>query len=314
MHKTDVLFNKKWGVFTHYLDNAQNNPENPVNMKAGRTSWNECVECFDVELFAEQLSLVNAGYLVFTVMQGSQYLCSPNATFNKISGYKPGEACSKRDLILDLCKALKKYNIDLYLYYTGDGPWCDPVAGPKFGFVNPRKNVSRDFVQKWADVAREYSLRYGDMIKGWWVDGCYKTEFGYDDHLLKIYLDAFRAGNPNTLTAFNNGVMERVMAYTDTEDFTAGEMNDFFDIPDARFTGCEQWHTLAPLGISPDENEWNSWCKPGIKHSGEYMKNYIQKVNEHGGVVTIDICLYRDGSIDREHLEVLSHLKALRFK
>jgi hypothetical protein len=99
------------------------------------TSWNDCVNELDVGLIASQLKEAGAGYLFFTLMQGTQYLCAPNDTYNKITGYRPGEAASERDLINDLYNALNPFNIDLYLYYTGDGPFRDPVAGPAFGFV-----------------------------------------------------------------------------------------------------------------------------------------------------------------------------------
>lgn len=60
-------------------------------------------------------------------MHGKRYMCSPNSTYDKIGELNPGEACSVRDLPMDLYKALSKYGIDLYLYYTGDGPHKDEV-------------------------------------------------------------------------------------------------------------------------------------------------------------------------------------------
>ena len=35
------------------------------------------------------------------------------------------------------------------------------------------------------------------------------------------------------------------------------------------------------------------------------MHDYVQKVNAVGGVVTIDIIIYHDGSLDEQQLEVL---------
>ena len=81
-------------------------------------------------------------------------------------------------------------------------------------------------------------------------------------------------------------------------------------VVDSRFVNGKQWHTLAPLGVSPDGNEWHAWCKPGVKRTGGYMRDYVKKVNENCGVVTIDVCLKRDGSIPREQIEVLKELPA----
>ena len=308
-HKTDQLYCKKWGIFFHYLYACQNNPHHPAGMGCNETSWDECVDSLDTALLARQLADIGAGYLMFTIMQGTKYICAPNDAFNTISGYQQGEACSRRDLPQALYEALLPHDIDLYLYYTGDGPHKDPVAGPKFGFVEPRKNVTVAFVEKWAEVLREFSTRYGEKVKGWWIDGCYNY-FGYDESRLRILANAARAGNANALVAMNNGVKERVMPYSDHEDYTCGEMNDFTDLPDARFMGEKQWHMLAPLGLSADGSGWNAWCRPGVKHSGEYMRNYINKVNKRGGVVTIDVLLRRDGSMDPEQLDVLRQIGA----
>lgn len=310
-HKTDRLYEKKWGVFTHFLEGCQNNPDRATNMGAGRTDWNLCVDGLDVKKIADQLAEVNAGYYFITLMQGSRFFCAPNEAFNRISGYRPGEACSRRDLIAELSAALEARGIDLYLYYTGDGPYMDSVAGPAFGFVEPRKDVSTDFLEKWAEVLREYSLRYGKKVSGWWIDGCYPF-FGYDEPKLKILADAARAGNAESLVALNCGVLKRVSSYSASDDFTTGEMNDFVDIPDARFVGGEQWHTLIPLGVSPDGTEWNGWCQPGVKCPADKLRDYVSRVNEKGGVVTIDVCLYRDGTIDPDQLEALKGLSSLR--
>jgi hypothetical protein len=241
-------------------------------------------------------------------MQGTKYLCAPNDTYNRITGAAPGEACSSRDLIDDLHCALSKYGIALFLYYTGDGPHKDPVCGPKMGYSIQGKPVKMPFVQNWASVAREYSLHYGSKVNGWWVDGCYK-DFGYKDNLLAVYADALRAGNPDSLLAFNGGIKSRVFKYSNADDYTCGEMNHLYDLPDGRFIDGCQWHTLAPLGISPTGEEWGHWCKPGCRYSNEFLNKYVNKCNQKGGIVTLDVCLYRDGHIDQAQIEQLKHIK-----
>ena len=57
-----------------------------------------------------------ARYAVITMMQGTQYMIAPNAKFNELTGYAPGEACSTRDLVLDLWKALDAHGLKLMLY------------------------------------------------------------------------------------------------------------------------------------------------------------------------------------------------------
>ena len=307
MHRTDWFYKSKWGIFNHYLNGLQNNPNHPANMSVGHLNWNEHVEAFNTDLLAKQLHEAGAGYYIITIMQRSKYMIAPNETYNNLTGYKTGEACCERDLIADIIKSLEKYDIPLGLYFTGDGPLDDPQAGKGMGYTSNKvgehtEKVSTDFVKNWSSVVEEYSKRYGDKVKLWWVDGCYE-QIGYDEEKLAILAKGIKSGNPNTLVSLNCGVMERVSGYSESDDFTTGEMEDFIDIPDQRFINGSQWHILAYL--SP-----TNWGNPGSKRDGAYMKNYINKVHTNGGVVSIDCCLRRDGSIDPEQLKVLKEINS----
>ena len=297
---TDRLVQKRWGVFNHYL------PATP-----------DLVETIDTDRIAQTLHEIGAGYYFITMMQGDAVLNAPNETFDRITGYRPGEACARRDLILDLYESLQKYDIDLYVYYTGDGPYMDKKAGAAFGWgAEPRdvKHVSRPFVEKWASVLEEYAVRYGDKVCGWWIDGCYTKELGYDDGLRRLYYDAVKKGNPNAIVAFNDGVKKIITREDGLSDFTAGEQVDFTVIPRDRFADGAQWHVLAPLGLPPDsdpKNIWFAWCKPGVKRDSAYLRKYIDEVNRRGGVVTIDIWIEQTGGthFDPAQIETLRGMK-----
>jgi len=319
MNAKDRFYNRKWGVFNHFLSVLQNEPLLP-NSYGLQTDWNTLVNGFDVNRVADTLHEIGAGYYVITVMQGTKNMIAPNAAFDKIAGTKSGEACSKRDLIEDLYEALSKYDIDLFLYFTGDGPYKDHPEGDRFGFVSPRSvGVTESFVRKWAGVLEEYALRYGDKIKGWWIDGCYKNYFKYTDELLALYYEACKKGNPNALVSLNNdageGCLEQNYKY---EDFLCGEQFDFEVIPKARFYGTAQAHILAPLGVPPKgegleyliESVIGSagWGSFGVKRSKEYLLDYVRKVRQAGGVLTFDIGVYRDGKFDPAQVEVLKYI------
>lgn len=208
--------NKKWGIFVHYLEglqNGENKVQNPLGVK---TSWNECVNDFDTDLFAEQVHSIGAGYVVFTLCQQSRFMCAPNSTFDKMTGYKPGEACAERDLISDLADSLDKYGIDLMLYYTGDGPSRDEKASKALDTIDDVNKVDVDlgFVSKWTEIMKEYALRYGKRVKGWWIDGCFDY-IGYTDDLLRLYRDAALSGNEDAIVTFNNSVVR--MDFSDPE-------------------------------------------------------------------------------------------------
>ncbi len=293
---TDWFQKAGCGVFVHYLVGLQNGAGS-LHSFGKETSWDECVREFDTERFADTMAEVGAGYVIFTMLQVTRHLIAPNATFDEITGYKPGEACATRDLVEDLYASLSKRGIPLMLYWTGDGPRADPQGAKAFGWQQP---VTMEFVEKWASVAREYGERYGDKVVGWWVDGAYPF-IGYDDDKLAVFADALKAGNPNRIVAFNRGVDPLVMSYTKHEDYTCGEQNSFFDMPSSRWLDGEQWHILSFLGPS--------WGQPGTKYSKQELADYVFEVVRRGGVVSIDVMLFRDGSLDQSQMEML---KAVR--
>ena len=308
MKYIDKFYEYRWGVFNHFLYVIQNNPDLP-NSYGKSTSWDELVNEFDAEKLAKQLNEIGAKYYVITVMQGTKYMIAPNNAFDKIAGTKPGEACSTRDLVMDISNALEKHGIDLFLYFTGDGPYKNEDIGRKFGFVEPREvGVTMDFVVRWASVLEEYSLRYGSKIKGWWVDGCYRNQFKYTDELLKLLYNACKAGNPNAIVALNGGLFKDLnMNYPD-EEFVCGEFNSLGFLPKERFVnGKAQAHILCPLGMHGC-GIGASWGSFGLAYDKQYIADYVRALHSAGGVITFDIGVYRDGSFAEEQIDALKYV------
>lgn len=118
------------GMFNHFLNLE------PSRWRAfGKEykDYNERVKAFDVSRYAKLANELNAGYVVFTITQLQRYMCAPNKTYNEITGLKTGEGCSDRDLIADIIDELDKYNIPLFLYFTGDGPSADKELRKRWG-------------------------------------------------------------------------------------------------------------------------------------------------------------------------------------
>ena len=118
------------------------------------------------------------------------------------------------------------------------------------------------------------AARYGGRVKGWWIDGCYDDFLSYTPELLRLYAEAAKAGNPDSLVAMNNGVFPTCRKYGPDEDFTAGEFNDFFCVPEKRFVDGAQAFQLArwgngtatiPAGAGPDASArrttWRGSCR-----------------------------------------------------
>ena len=301
MRQTDRMLERRWGVFNHFL--YEDDPES-----GAPRDWNEMVNGFDVDRIAKSLHEIGAGWYFVTIMQGRKYMIAPNATFDAIAGTKPGEACAQRDLVSDLAEALAPYDIDLCLYFTGDGPYKDREIGERFGFTEPRENISMEFVKRWSAVLEEYTVRYGSRVKAWWLDGMYGHSFGYTDELMEPYHAAILKGNPDALTAFNSGVWPELRKWYRNEEITAGEFNDFRYVPTGRYYDGAQAFLLIPLGISDGPEEYGRWRRPGCRVPRGELQEYLGRVNAAGGILTIDTMIYPDRSWDPQQAELLRGL------
>ena len=288
----------RFGVFIHYL--------------GGGDDWNAKVDSFDVERFAEQIARTKAGYVVLTLGQNSGYYCSPNASYEKYAGNKTGQRCSKRDLPMEIADALAKRGIRLLLYLPSRSPQRDNKAMAGLNDVHERQAAPQEFTRKWSEVIREWSLRYGKKVSGWWFDGSYNRA-GWDDFTKPFnwntWAEACRAGNPQSILAFNPGasISHAFNKLTEQQDYTAGEQNKFGATPKSHPAAKPmQWHILSFLGT-----RWAQ--KDGPTNSDQYMIDYIKTVNVQGGVVTMDVNISFDGKIYQPHLNQLIAIgKAIR--
>lgn len=299
-HDHAWLHSAKYGVFFHYL------PSGP--------DWQQAINSFDVEAFAREMEQTGAAYVFITLGQNSGYYCSPNHTYETLVGVGSNTRCSKRDLPMELANALAKRHIRLMLYLPSRSPQADPQAMAALSDVNEQQPAPQEFTRKWSDVIREWSLRYGRKVSGWWFDGSYNTQ-GWDD-LMQPYnwntwAAACRAGNPQSLLAFNPGTAlpRAFKPLCGQQDYTAGEQNEWTATPEA-FPAPDgvQWQVLSFLG--------SGWAQAnGPQKSDAAMIDYIKTVNAQGGVVTMDVHVSSDGHVFPAHLAQLIAIRhAIRGK
>ena len=87
MERTQWFADARYGFFFHYLNPHTPTAEHPnQNHPWDIDAWNEETDAFNVDLFAEQLAELNAGFAFITVGQNSGYYCSPNQTYDTILG------------------------------------------------------------------------------------------------------------------------------------------------------------------------------------------------------------------------------------
>ena len=298
---TDWFRDARWGVFTHYLTGKETTVED----------WNRRVDKFDVAGLTQQLISTGTAYYFITIGQNSGHYCSPNSTYDSRVGIQPSK-CSRRDLIADLYEALTPHNIKLMVYLPSGAPAADPVAMEKLGWKwgyrgdwpswskEPTGERLAEFQKKWEAVIREWSLRWGKNINGWWIDGCYFADDMYrhpDPPNFESFAAALKAGNPDSIIAFNPGVLTPVISMTEHEDYTAGEISESFPECPGRWIDGAQYHILSYLGAR--------WGSGEPRFADEFVIEYTRGVNAKEGVVTWDVPISERGLIPQPFVDQL---------
>jgi hypothetical protein len=305
---TEWFHAARWGAFTHYLA--------PKELSAD--DWNRQVDQFDVQALAAQLAEAGVPYYFITIGQNSGHYCAPNATYDDLVGIRPSK-CAQRDLISDLYDVLAPRDIKLLVYLPSGAPAADPVAMQRleweWGFEgdwpdawNTQRTGKRleRFQQRWEAVIREWSLRWGSKVCGWWIDGCYFADEMYrhpDAPNFRSFAGALKAGNPASIVAFNPGVLLPVISHSEDEDYTAGEISDAFPVCPGRWVSGAQYHILSYLG------DW--WGGGSPRFTDDFVRAYTHYVNYKGGVVTWDVPIGRTGAIPQPFID---QLRVIRLK
>jgi hypothetical protein len=294
------MHDARFGVMTHYLsDWISQTTHEPMTIDR----WNNLVDHFDTERMAEQLKLVGAAYYIISIGQNSGYYLSPNAVYDKLTGIAPSKL-SRRDLVADLYEALHKRGIRLMVYLPSGAPGGDKPADAALNWQNgPYRN--KEFQQKWEQIIREWSVRWGKKVSGWWFDGCYWPNTMYrttDAPNFSTFAAAARAGNPESAVAFNPGVIHRLVSITPYEDYIAGEIDDPDKISirranDGKQDGA-QLHVLTHLG--------EQWGKGRPRYTAAQVVEWSRNVVKQGGAITWDTPVDPTGAISSDLLEQLA--------
>jgi len=321
MDRLEWFKNKKWGLFTHFLAAPASSA---LGAETTAEEWNRRVDAFDVDLFAKDLKDTSADFCCITLGQNSGHYCAPNAAYDRFTGISPSK-CSKRDLVGDLADRLESDGIDVLVYTTAGAPAAEPQAMEalkwEWGYegnwpdspctARTGKRLA-EFQVYWEEIQRDWSLRWGRRVKGWWVDGFYFHEEMYnhpDAPNYKSFTDALRAGNPDAVVALNTGLETPFEILSDYDDYTAGEVG--YSLPlaigwddsaeaFAKKTKNRQLHVLSYLG--------KTWGVGSPRFGDELVAGYTKYIISKGGIVTWDIPLNPNGSMPDEYKKQLVSL------
>jgi hypothetical protein len=287
----DWLRDAGFGIMVHYLKSD-----------GGSKEWNDKVNSFDVAKFASQVKESGAGFVMFTLGQNSGYYCSPNSVFDSIVGVKPGEMCSARDLPMDLISELKKYNIPLILYLPSNPPINNKLVSEKFMYSFNKDSATSQYNQPILEnMIREWSLRYGDDVKGWWFDGLYdwngikSTRMDMSlDHNISTHTLAAKAGNKHSLVSYNYG-FGKIQVNTPYCDYSSGEKQTIDEFPTSRWVqDGVQWFLFTYLG--------EKWGGKGQQFKTEDLVDKAGKIVEKGGVLCLEVVTDDKGNVLPHHL------------
>jgi hypothetical protein len=313
--RTDWFHRARWGVSSHYLADFASNT---ASIDLMPEDWNRQIDAFDVEGLADQLAAAKVGYYMLTIGQNSGFYLSPNATYDRLVG-RTSSWCSRRDVMMELAVALEARGIPLLAYLPSGAPAADAVAcerlGWEWGFEGgwphgwEKRTGKRlvEFQRNWEAVIREWSLRWGRLVKGWWFDGCYFADEMYrhaNAPNFHSFAAAARAGNPESIVAFNPGIM--LAPHSDAEDYTAGETNE----PE-QLVCTDRW-VVAADGHREQYHVWSylghTWGAMPLRFTASELARLTRKIVDHGGVFTWDVPIQKSGRLPAEAAAQLAEL------
>ena len=263
--------------------------------------WNRRVDAFDVPGLVRQLEATGCHYYVITLGQNSGHFCSPNAAYDRYAGIQPSK-CSKRDLPADtLGRARAQRHQADALPAVPDAQRAIRVRRRDSDLPEGAKDqpIDEAFAKKWAEVIHEWSARYGkDVVAGGSMAAT--SGSGSTARSPRIYADAVKRGNPDSIVAFNPGVM--IKRWVDSDDYTAGEINEPQTVEcSGRWVGTAQWHMLSFLGPQ--------WGASPPRFSDEAVTEMMRNILENEGVVTWDVPIQASGLIPEPFIKQLVAVK-----
>jgi hypothetical protein len=260
----------------------------PEAMTAGE--WNRFVDGFDVRGFAAQAAEGKVGWVLFCL--DDHYFawpCSPSQTFDRFTGYAPGDKCSRRDLIADLAQALADKGVKLICYFAGLNGYMKErkVYEGLADDGNNQTPPSAESRRRRLAVLREYCERYKDTVAGWWFDGVELNSYREPPDDWSTIGSIVRAANKGAAIAFSYGADERACIRRGVDNFTGGDTwskQDLKRLTPTRLPakGGILWHGKIYCGnVYHGQGDANQF-------EDRELIDWVRTCNREGGVCTLD--------------------------
>ena len=307
---------KSVGVSFHWT------PRDGFFKREGTNTFEEAVNAFDTERFAETVAKAGADHVIFTLAHADQMLAFPCKTLDKIL---PGRT-TKRDLISEIIASLKKRNIRFIAYYNHSCNNKDDLEWKEACGYAAGKDGDLDlFADNICAIVSEISQRYGKGIDGWWFDSGYSLDnsgfhkwvtcdmgdwkFPWDR-----LVDSAKSGNKNSAVSINSGEGRRFL-YTKYQDYYAGETvspTDVF-VPEKDPTLDmidHRWMTLDNAAWLFNTEHENVDFKPTTRFSDEVILDFVKNNLANDTMTTFNIEISRDVVINPVALGQFAKIKS----
>lgn len=286
-----------FGVFHHLLPDA--------------STRRNLAKRLDTAKVAEQLHEVSADFYVLTIGQHSGIWNTENKMFSSLVTFQPDKRFTSEDIISRTARELQKYNIRLIVYCIPNAPMTYTSDLDDFGFkMNDYAEMfTVDAAMLWSLVLKDWAETYGDLISGWWFDGCYPwCEF--TDDIAWIYASALKSVNPNAGVAFNENVTDAtgnaVRPWVSAEDFSCGETNNPLGDPESPsiYNNPDNW-IMPREGEAPKTSSGSQYFlltylatwwldmyqTHAVRYSNELWAQYAKAVTDNHGCVAFDTAI-----------------------
>lgn len=292
-----------FGLMTHFMIHTAPRCGEKI------TDWNRMVDGFDVERYADDIAGTGASWTIFLFSQMAYY-AAPN---ERLEALLPGH-CARRDLMGELMRAFRARGVRFIGYIPAQmDQQPDPAVREAFGWhLSPSK---AEFHRRYEPVLAEWGERYGGLLDGWWIDGCYDSRvWGHmpthdwnNERFHESWFDALRAGNPQRLVAMNPGPHQPLPVHPD-EDYSAGEAFELID-PFPLPQGIQR-HVLLCMDTTDWRHTVTGEADPP-RFPDEALAGFIRRQKAAGGAVTLNLAIYQDSTLSEASLaqirRVLGH-------
>jgi len=326
----------KYGLMVHWI------APGPLPQKGEHVKdLDKAVDNFDINGFMADFDKTGADWLIFTIGQNRGFYASPNTVIDSLAGF--GHT-PQRDLVLEIAKAVKKRGKKFIAYLPCEVKG-NPTMQESFGWNTQPGTDQAEFQEKYLKAVREWAVRFGQNLDGWWFDGCFFWDEFHNKYMKwENWYEASRAGNKNAAITFNDGsfCINITKPVVGSYDYLSGETEVLINgkirlggrgkedgtklfMPEQAYVEGTQclYHALLPIdAFWGHSNPWKAWQNvpfiPVIPKQGEMeppvysdkdLLKFVSDFTKVGGAVTLNVGIFQEGRLGKETIKQLEKLR-----